>query len=308
VLRRDGVADGGRLVRQGVLDYSESTLPHPSGRFAGPNGRRAPVSRAPVEVVMTKFVWHATMLVCLLAAGACGDTQESPTSPTGQGGSSSTPGTSTATLTATRFLAFGDSLTEGEVTSPVGGAPGIVPTVVVPSAAYPTRLQERLRSRYPAQASQFAVTNAGRSGELVAAGEARLAQALANSQTQALLLLDGYNDLLDYGAGGVSPATAVMDRMAREGRNRGARVFIGLMPPPIPGRQRSVPDDVVRRFNDELRAIAAGEGAAVVDIYSALSTDVGRYIGVDGHHPNEAGYQRIADEFLARIAEELKPR
>jgi lysophospholipase L1-like esterase len=85
-------------------------------------------------------------------------------------------------------------------------------------------------------------------------------------------------------------------------------VFIGLMPPPIPGRQRSVPDEVIRAFNDRLREIAAGEGAVVVNVYTALSSDVSRYIGVDGHHPTEAGYQRIADEFLARIGEELQAR
>jgi lysophospholipase L1-like esterase len=69
-----------------------------------------------------------------------------------------------------------------------------------------------------------------------------------------------------------------------------------------------VDDSVVRAFNGELRAIAAGEGAVVVDLYAALSTDVGRYIGVDGHHPTEAGYQRIADGFLARISAELERR
>jgi lysophospholipase L1-like esterase len=199
-------------------------------------------------------------------------------------------------------------MTEGEVTAPTASRVGMIPFVVVPGASYPTRLQERLRSRYASQAPQIAVTNAGRSGELVANGENRLAQLLANSQTQVLLLLHGSNDLLDFGAGAVSPASAVYDRLAREGRQRGARVFIGLVPPPIAGRQRSVPDNVVRAFNDRLRTIAAGEGAVLVDLYSALSTDIPRYIGADGHHPTEAGYLRIAEEFLARISSELEPR
>ncbi|HQZ40593.1 MAG TPA: GDSL-type esterase/lipase family protein [Vicinamibacterales bacterium] len=255
---------------------------------------------------MHKLAGPVGVLVCLLAAGACDD--KTPTSPTSPGPGPGPGPSPTATLTATRFLAFGDSLTEGEITSPAPNSIQLAPMVVVPNASYPARLQERLRSRYRSQASELTVTNAGRSGELVANGEARLAQLLANSQTQALLLLHGYNDLLDYGAGGVSPASASINRLARDGRFRGARVFIGLMPPPIPGRQRSVPDDVVRAFNDELRAIAAGEGAVVVDVYSALSGNVSGYIGIDGHHPNEAGYQRIAEEFLARIAAELEPR
>lgn len=245
---------------------------------------------------MRRFARFSAILLCLVGVAGCDENPTSPTSDTGPG--SSNTGTSTSTLTATRFLAFGDSLTEGEVTG----------RGVVPTASYPAQLLTRLRSRYPSQSSQFEVTNAGRSGELVASGEARLAQLLANSQTQALLLLHGYNDLLDYGAGGVNPAFVVMNRMAQDGRRRGARVFIGLIPPPIPGRQRSVPDEVVRAFNDRLREIASGEGAVIVDVYRALASDVNRYIGADGHHPTEAGYQRIADEFLARIAEELQPR
>jgi lysophospholipase L1-like esterase len=257
---------------------------------------------------MRRFARFTVVLLALAASAGCDESPTSPTSGSGAGSGASGLGASGATLTATRFLAFGDSLTSGEVTAPTGAAQGATPMVVVSNASYPVQLLSRLRARYPSQASQIAVTNAGRSGELVANGEARLDQLLANSQTQALLLLDGYNDLLDYGAGGVSPASAAMDRMARNGRQRGARVFIGLMPPPIPGRQRSVPDEVIRAFNDRLREIAAGEGAVVVDVYTALSSDVSRYIGVDGHHPTEAGYQRIADEFLARIGEELQAR
>ncbi len=252
-------------------------------------------------------------LAGVVAAAAC---DEAPTTPSdlanddrptaaASGGGSSSP----ATLTATRFLAFGDSMTHGEVTGATGGR-GILPMNVVPAASFPTQLQNRLQSRYRAQAGTIAVTNAGRSGELAVDGAslARLAELLANSQTQALLLLHGSNDLLDFGAGAVGPTGSAMNRLAREGRQRGARVFIALLPPPIAGRQRSVDDSVVRAFNGELRAIAAGEGAVVVDLYTSLSADVSRFIGPDGHHPTEAGYQRIADTFQDRIAAELERR
>jgi len=247
------------------------------------------------------------LLLALLAVSACDDGPTSPTANSSTGTAGSTPAATTATLRSTRFLAFGDSLTEGEVTSPTAGST-VSPSVVVSRSSYPAVLQDRLRARYTAQAGQVTVTNGGRSGELVAAAAPRLGQLLANSQTEVLLLLDGYNDLLDYGAGGVSPAIDAMNVLAQEGRHRGARVFIGLLPPPIAGRQRSVPDAVVRAFNDQLRAVAAGEGAVVVDTYTALSADPARYIGVDGHHPNEAGYQRIAEEFLVQIAANLENR
>lgn len=252
---------------------------------------------------MRTALTRIAVLLCLTLAAACDETPTSATDAGGGGSGTSSGGGSTATLTATSFLAFGDSMTAGEVTAPRGT--GLAPTVVVSAASYPAQLQQRLQSRFRAQAQQIAVTNAGRSGEVVASAEPRLGQLLANTRTEVLLLFDGYNDLLDYGAGGVTPAAAVMDRMAKNGRLRGARVFLALLPPPIAGRQRSVPDDVVRAFNDALRSIAAGEGAVIVDLYRALSGDVSRYIGVDGHHPTEAGYQRIAEEFEARIEEEL---
>jgi lysophospholipase L1-like esterase len=200
------------------------------------------------------------------------------------------------TIGATRYLAFGNSMTAGEITG----------TGLVGASSYPAQLADRLRARYPTQASEIAVANAGQPGELALDALPRLAELLANSQTQALLLLHGSTDLLNHGAGAVSPSSAAINDLAHEGRRRGARVFIGLLPPPVPGRQRSVPDDVVRAFNDRLRAVAAGEGAVVVDVYAALAGDVNRYIGPDGHHPTAAGYQRIADEFLTAIRAEFE--
>ena len=55
-------------------------------------------------------------------------------------------------------------MTEGEVTAATGATAAATPMVVVPGASFPTRLQERLRARYPSQASQISVANAGRSG------------------------------------------------------------------------------------------------------------------------------------------------
>ncbi|MGE0812684.1 MAG: SGNH/GDSL hydrolase family protein [Vicinamibacterales bacterium] len=255
--------------------------------------------------------WAAAAGVLVLAAGlATGACDESPTSATGTddpgGGAGSSLPPTTATLSGTRFLAFGDSITAGEVTAPVNGV-GAVPFVVVPSASYPAQLQDRLRSRYTSQAGQISVMNAG-APELASAAAPRLADLLANAArgADALLLLDGAEDLLNYGANGVSAAIGGMNELAREGRRRGARVFIAYLPPSIQGRQRSVPDAAIRSYNDQLSIVVRGEGAVGVDLYAALSQDLNRYIGVDGLHPTEAGYRRIADEFLASIASTLE--
>ena len=76
------------------------------------------------------------------------------------------------TLSKTRFLAFGDSITAGEVTAPLGGslvrgAGTITRQVVVPSASYPSVLLNTLRGRYAAQAGSIEVFNYGFGGEKV---------------------------------------------------------------------------------------------------------------------------------------------
>jgi lysophospholipase L1-like esterase len=45
-----------------------------------------------------------------------------------------------------------------------------------------------------------------------------------------------------------------------------------------------------------------------VDFYAGMVNDVQRYIGVDGLHPNEAGYERMAELVLATIRAELEQR
>jgi lysophospholipase L1-like esterase len=96
--------------------------------------------------------------------------------------------------------------------------------------------------------------------------------------------------------------------MAKEGRNRGARVFLAMLPPSRPSGPRAVPAPTVMALNDRIRTLAAGEGAVLVDLHTALSADVTRYIGIDGLHPTEAGYLRMAEVFFDAIRATLEVR
>ena len=209
-------------------------------------------------------------------------------------------------LIRTRFLAFGDSFTEGEVTVPVPSAmtdrdPFSFILTVVPEASYPSRLATLMRSLYPPQASAISVLNSGRSGEWAEDGARRLPGVMASARPEVLLLLEGANDLAALGASGVSRAAVALDTMAREGRARGARVFMATLPPSRPTGVHALPQSTIVALNDRIRATAAGEGAVLVDLYTALSSDVTRFIGVDGLHPTEAGYSRMAEVFLEAI-------
>ena len=59
-------------------------------------------------------------------------------------------------------------------------------------------------------------------------------------------------------------------------------------------------------YANRMRAIASQEGAVLVDFYAAMLPDVFRYIGVDGLHPNEAGYAKMAELFFQAIQAESR--
>lgn len=213
------------------------------------------------------------------------------------------------TLILTRFLAFGDSVTSGEVTVPVtnafGDGLGWGTQIVMPAASYPTQLRTMLAERYTAQTAAIEVTNAGISGEAAEDGARRFPVVMASIRPQVVLLLSGYNDLNTYGAAGVSRAISAIDTMAREARNRGARVYLGALTPSRPG-QRSINPDAIQEFNARLRALANREGAVYVDLHAAFQSSVNTYVGVDGLHPTEAGYRRIAETFMTAIRTTLE--
>lgn len=214
-------------------------------------------------------------------------------------------------LQKTNFLAFGDSMTQGEVSSPisttndVNGFPAFT-LQIVPSAAYPTQLQRQLASRYTQQVVQM--TNAGIAGETASRGAQRFPGIMSSLRPEVVLLLDGSNDLSALGEAGFSSAIAAVESMAKEARGRNARVFLANLPPTRTGGRNSVSDSTIQAFNARLASIARGEGAVLVDLHAALAGGVSTYIGADGLHPNEAGYLKMAETFFAAIRADLEVR
>lgn len=232
----------------------------------------------------------------------------------GCGGSTPTAPSPSPTLSHTRFLAFGDSLTSGEVTVPVTLVPpgpiGEVgprsfAQVVVPSASYPTLLQSLLQARYTTQAAAITVINEGKVGEHAHEGAARFVETFTAAQPQVVLLWEGVNSLFLYGTD--LPMQALTEMVA-DSKSRGAKVFLANMPPTRPGGRNSQSVLRLEEMNDRIKALAAAEGVVLVNIYDALKPDLESVIGVDGLHPTEAGYRRIADIFFSAIRAELEVR
>jgi lysophospholipase L1-like esterase len=208
-------------------------------------------------------------------------------------------------------LAFGDSITAGEVSFPVSISPvtgqRVTRQVVVPAAAYPTVLLNTLRGRYAAQAGAMEVFNYGVGGEKVVNTRNRYFSALNATRPDVLLLMEGANDIPLGEDGAASSAAAEIRVWVAEAKARGIRVFLATPTPGRPGNRQIQPVLLVD-YSNRMRRVAEQEAVTLVDLYTLMLPDAQRYIGVDGLHPNEAGYARIADLFFQAIQAALEVR
>ncbi len=210
---------------------------------------------------------------------------------------------------ASVIMAFGDSTTEGQ-----NGRTTVFGTRVVDVPnAYPTQLQNLLDAAFPTP--RILVLNRGVGGETVEIGLPRLSGLLDTDKPDTLLLLDGYNNLLNscsFSAGVTSTClntinfvASTLGQMIRTGRQKGARhVFLSTLTPPGPvsgSTDRRIAADAIVRLNALLPGIAATEGAGLVDTYASFVGHEAAYVDLDGLHLRPAGYQVIANLFYAAV-------
>jgi len=215
-------------------------------------------------------------------------------------------------VSQTAFVAFGDSMTAGEVVSESrvsiieGGVQSWVrPLQVDISKAYPTLLQNELRARYTGQAGAISVANAGNPGELAVQGQVRLPSVIDGGRYKVLLLMEGVNDFPNY-----QSALGAMRTMVEYGKRRGLLVYLATLPPENPNTnacgKRGGNWAYVDPYNTGLRDLANAEGISLVDVYAAFGGDTTTLIDCDGLHPTPAGYQVIADTFFKSIQATLE--
>lgn len=216
----------------------------------------------------------------------------------------------------TRFLAFGDSITAGEDGNTTLTSFNLehffrvnYPTVILRGREYPTVLQGLLGARYTTQ--QPNVRNEGVPGEYAAATATlnRFIGLVASRAYDAVLLMEGANDICCGTGGnpmGVVPTIGNFRRMIAEARSRGVRVFLATLPPANPsGLRGSVRYQVVPILNAEIRTLATAEGVPLVDVFDAFGGDFS-LLSIDGLHPNADGFARIASRFYDVIRQDLE--
>jgi len=215
-------------------------------------------------------------------------------------------------LSVTKYVAFGDSLTEGENGRRLTLGLGFID----PTATYPVYLESMLNNEYPGQS--ITVPNRGKSGDPVEEGIAKLPGVLAAEHPGALLLLMGYNNLLFPCAPGLSNtpecAQAIsnvsfgMRDLIRIGKRPeyGVRyIFVSTLTPPgqfLGGpSDRRIANDAIVRANTGITNMVRSEGATLVDTYPTFIGHEVEYIDQDGLHLRPAGYQALAGSFFSVV-------
>ena len=187
------------------------------------------------------------------------------------------------------ILAFGDSLTQGypEVPDPVYGARigGYEPP---------------LESKFTQNTKHTAfVYNWGVGGELTSGGVGRIDSILRSRTAQFILIMEGTND--SNHAVSTETVKSNLGFMIDKARARGVEPILATIPP------KSTPYvNNVGPYNTAIMQLASEKDVRLTDQYTALLNpdDVDlddAYGSGDGLHLNSAGYDKMADTWLATL-------
>jgi lysophospholipase L1-like esterase len=213
-------------------------------------------------------------------------------------------------LKGTKILAWGDSITAGEVSPPYQPAVKYFD----PTVSYPTVLGELLRARYSAQTIN--VINEGIPGEQVVvagsngmSGEDRIEPLIIKYRPDVFIMLEGVNGLNTQES--VSLTSEGLRRGARRAVRQGVPlVLVSTILPGVNGRptdrDRAPNPEFVNALNDRIRSWASAEGAVLVDSYTAIFPLRELYIGQDNLHPTVEGYRAMANVFFDTIRQRFE--
>jgi acyl-CoA thioesterase-1 len=186
----------------------------------------------------------------------------------------------------------------------LAGMRALAVTAFETPVSYPSKLRSAFSLRYPGQA--ITVVNEGVPGEQTTTAVDRLPSVLDASRPEVLLLQHGANDIYGNNRANLLVVRDNVRRMIRLARARQVAVLAGTLLPQRQGACRGASWALVPEVNDLLRPVIAAEGAVLVDLYEAFGGQAGSLIGPDGLHPNEAGYQKMADTFFDTIRQRFE--
>lgn len=181
----------------------------------------------------------------------------------------------------TRYLAFGDSITEGLYDDPGAGG-------------YPARLETLLGDA----GQPSVVDNKGLGGETTAEGLDRLTSLLDRTEATIVLLMEGTNDISSH----ISEETTLfdLDEMADRVENEGLEAVSATVLPRAPGTQADPGNLLTTSLCAGIRREAWRSGRRLVDPQEVF-IEVPDYFDTiygDSLHPNGLGYDLLAGVFF----------
>ena len=210
-------------------------------------------------------------------------------------------------LSKTRFLAFGDSITEGKTALLAPSILTVPPGTFNASGSYPELLNAKLSTRYQDQTITMVAYGLGK--EQAGEGKLRLRDGWASFNPDSLLLLEGVNDLTlpdsNTPAGMASAIDSVIDALRADisvAKGHGARTYLATLLPMTPPLGANVVA-AVPTLNGRIRSLAVEQGVTLVDLNAAVPASL---IGADGIHPKSQAYDIMADEWLKAIIATLE--
>lgn len=196
----------------------------------------------------------------------------------------------------TRFLAYGDSLTWGAMSSFDARF-----LFAAANGGYVERLEMGLNAHCSPQ--QFSVANHGEPGELARNALSRFRASVSSVRPQAVLLLEGINDLNNGFS--VSQTIGALQQLVNHATASGAPVIIATMfqtyqSTDANGVVRENSADKIPAFNAAIRSTFANRlNVHILDLEPQMTER--SLVGNDGLHLTDAGYDRMASLFLKAI-------
>jgi lysophospholipase L1-like esterase len=185
------------------------------------------------------------------------------------------------------YMAFGDSITRQDG--------------VALSALYPHQLQALLAAHF----SGAEVVNRGSDGTNTWEGLERIGRGLDAILPAYSLILYGTNDWHDQTCQDTPPCHIMDNLREMVGAVKAAESlpFVATLPPVNPSLEPAGRNDWIRAINDGIRAMAAEEGAVLVDVHAAFMRQPSLPPLFDDHvHPSESGRRVVAEAFFEAIA------
>jgi len=187
-----------------------------------------------------------------------------------------------------RYLAFGDSITEGDPGDPT----------------YRRTLQSMLEGHF----GVAEILNAGAGGTTTDQGAARIDSELTRNDPAMVLIVYGTNDWNACNTPANCFTQDAMRDIVRAVKLRGAHAFVSTIPPVNVGFDDRVPPERQNWVDDAnllLRTVVREEGAVLMDVNAALTQAAGGNFAPyfeDHVHPNPAGYDIMAEAMFEAIA------